>query len=231
VKINYCFTDRYGGVSSPPYDSLNLALHVGDKPESVIKNRSIIQNRFNIKNIVWMDQVHKDRVETISSPHSEPIPACDAIITNKPNIALAVMVADCIPILMFDQKSGTISAIHAGRNGTFLEIAPKTIMKMQKEFNCNPSDIFVVMGPSIHSCCYEVSNEISTIVKNSFGKEYINDQMLDLQKLNYDQLIEANICKDHIKISNICTCCNFDYFSYRRDGITGRFAGVIWIKS
>jgi len=230
VKIKYHFTDRYGGVSTPPYDSLNLAFHVGDDQANVIKNRTILQNRLNLQNIVWMEQVHGDNIQTISSPQSKPIPACDAIITNQPNIALAVMVADCIPILIFDPKRKIIAAIHAGRNGTFLQIAPKTVEVIHKEFGCLPTDIQVIMGPSIHTCCYEIGDNLAAIVEKNFGKSYMNGRMLNLQKLNQDQLIKANVRKDNIKISSICTCCDPNYFSYRREGITGRFAGVIWME-
>ncbi|SFO99100.1 peptidoglycan editing factor PgeF [Hydrogenimonas thermophila] len=230
MKIKYCFTNRHGGVSTPPYDSLNLAFHVGDNQENVIQNRKILQNKFNLQNIVWMDQVHSDNVQTVSSPQTKPLSACDAIITNQPNIALAVMVADCIPILMFDPKRNIIAAIHAGRNGTFLQIAPKTVKVMQKEFGSVPTDIQVIMGPSIHSCCYEIGDDLASIVEKNFSKNYLNGRMLDLQKLNCDQLIEAQINKNHIKISKICTCCNSDYFSYRKEGTTGRFAGVIWVE-
>ena len=230
MKIKYHFTDRHGGVSTPPYDSLNLAFHVGDDQTSVIKNRTILQSTLNLQNIVWMEQIHGNNVQTIFSAQSEPIPACDAIITNQPNIALAVMVADCIPILMFDPKHKIIAAVHAGRNGTFLQIAPKTVKAMHKKFGCLPTDIQVIMGPSIHTCCYEIGDDLAAIVEKNFGKSYMNDLMLDLQKLNCDQLIKAKVRKDNIKISGTCTCCNSNYFSYRREGITGRFAGVIWME-
>jgi len=230
MKIKYHFTDRYGGVSTLPYDSLNLAFYVGDNQANVIKNRTTLRKRLNLQNIVWMEQVHKDNIQTISSPQSKPIPACDAIITDQPNIALAVMVADCIPILMFDSKCKIIAAIHAGRNGTFLQIAPKTVKVMQKEFGCLPADIQVIMGPSIHNCCYEIRDELVAIVEKNFGKSYVNGRMLNLQKLNHNQLIKANVSKDNIKISSICTCCNPNYFSYRREKTTGRFAGVIWME-
>ena len=230
MKIKYCFTNRHGGVSTPPYNTLNLAFHVGDNQANVIKNRTILQSKLNLQNIVWMDQVHGNNVQTVSSPQTEPLPACDAIITNQPNIALAVMVADCIPILMFDPKRNIIAAIHAGRNGTFLQIAPKTVKVMQKEFGCVPADIQVIMGPSIHVCCYEIGDDLAAIVEKNFGKSYMNGRMLDLQKLNHDQLIKAEVKENHIKISRTCTCCNPNYFSYRRDGITGRFIGIIWIE-
>jgi len=230
VKTEYFFTDRHGGVSTQPYDSLNLAFHVGDNKSDVIENRTILKDNLNLQNIVWMEQVHGDNVQIVLSPQSKPIPACDAIITNQPNIALAVMVADCIPILMFDSKRHIIASIHAGRNGTFLQIAPKTVKVMQKEFGCLPSDILVFMGPSIHACCYEIGTDLATIVEKNFGKSYINGRMLDLQKLNRDQLIEVKVREENIKISSTCTCCNHNYFSYRREGATGRFAGIVWME-
>ena len=96
MKIRYHFTDRCSGVTTPLYDTLNLAFHVNNNQTNVIKNRTILQNRLNLQNIVWMEQVHKDNIQTISSAQSKPIPACNTTITNQPNIALTVMVADCI---------------------------------------------------------------------------------------------------------------------------------------
>jgi copper oxidase (laccase) domain-containing protein len=102
---------------------------------------------------------------------------------------------------------------------------------MIESFNSNPKDIVVSLGPSIHSCCYEVGEDLAEIAKKSFGEKYIekraNSFFLDLQTLNYDQLISAGILKENIDISQTCTCCDKNYFSYRRDGKTGRFAGVI----
>ncbi len=221
-------TTRLSGVSGAPYDSLNLALHVGDDPKKVLENRTLLSQdcNFYLDNLIYMDQTHGDNIEFINDSAINRIVNCDAIITNQKNIPLMVMVADCIPILLYDPIKKVIAVVHAGRNGTFKEIAKKTVLKMQS----NPSDVLVYMGASIGQCCYEIGSELAEIVKKSFGQKYIKKGFLDLKKMNFDQLIDINVKEENIEISPICTCCDKDYFSYRREGITGRFAGIMMIK-
>ncbi len=227
------FSDRWGGVSNPPYHKLNLALHVGDNPISVLRNREILAKKFDfyIDNLIYMDQTHSDNIQIINDTFTNKQENCDGIITNKPNIPLMVMVADCIPVLLFDREKKVIGAVHAGRNGTFKSISKKAVELMTKEFGSNPEDIIVSLGPSIHSCCYEVGENLADIAKKSFGKKYVLKRdgsfYLDLQILNFDQLKSVGVKEENIEISKICTSCDKNYFSYRRDGVTGRFAGVI----
>jgi len=229
-------SNRYGGVSSLPYESLNLALHVGDNPINVLKNRSHLAQEYNfyIENLIYMEQTHSNNITVIDHTATNKIDNCDAVITNQSNIPLMVMVADCIPILMYDPIHQVIAAVHAGRNGTFKEIASKTIQKMHVAFGSKPKDIKVALGPSIHRCCYQVGAEIAQITKQNFGEKYIHSlaqkQYLDLQSLNFDQLTKIGVEPNNIEVSPQCSCCDETYFSYRREGITGRFAGIIKLR-
>ncbi|MCG3715500.1 peptidoglycan editing factor PgeF, partial [Aliarcobacter butzleri] len=154
---------------------------------------------------------------------------CDALITKTKNLPLMVMVADCIPILIFDEVKGVIAAIHAGRNSTFLKISEITTKKMIEDFSCKTENIKVIMGPSIQKCCYEVNDELKNIVEKSFGKEFVIGNNIDLQGIN-KKLLE-NLGIKNIEISSICTkCSNKPFFSYRKEKNTGRFAGVITFK-
>ncbi len=229
-------TNRHQGVSQEPYESLNLALHVGDDPISVIQNRTILAKEYNfiIENLIYMEQTHSDNIQIIQHSAHNKIKNCDAIITNKSNIPLLVMVADCIPIMMYDPVQSVIAAVHAGRNGTFKNIAVKTILKMQQVFNTNPKDVLIGFGASIHVCCYEVGKDLVDITIKNFGKKYIQTQdkkrYLDLQTLNYDQLLQIGVNSKNIEISPVCSCCDKNYFSYRREGTTGRFGGIIKLR-
>jgi len=231
--VDAFFTDRWGGVSTKPYHELNLALHVKDDPLKVLENRQILADsqNFYIDNLIYMDQVHGDNIKIIKDCFTNKQEKCDGIITNTPHIPLMVMVADCIPILLYDSVKKVIGAVHAGRNGTFLEIAKKATLIMIEQFNSNPNNIYVSLGVSIHSCCYEVGKDLADICQKSFGQKYViqkdNNFYLDLQTLNKDQLLSVGIKENHIMISKTCSCCDTNYFSYRRDGVTGRFAGVI----
>jgi YfiH family protein len=227
-KLFYKISSRYGGVSDTPYDSLNLALHVGDNPKDVLENRTILSknSNFYLDNLIYMDQTHGDNIEIIKDSSINRIQNCDALITNVKNIPIMVMVADCIPIMIFDPVKEIVAVVHAGRNGTFKEIVKKTILKMQS----NVDDILVYMGASIDQCCYEIGNELSEIVIKSFGQKYIKEGFLDLKQMNYDQVTSIGVKEKNIEISPICTCCNKDYFSYRREGKTGRFAGLMMLR-
>jgi len=235
--VDAFFTTRWGGVSKEPYHELNLALHVEDNPIDVLKNREILAKKqdFYIDNLIYMEQTHSNNIQIIEDSLTNKIENCDGIITNKPNIPLMVMVADCIPILLYDKVKKVIGAVHAGRNGTFLKIAPKAISIMIEKFNSNPKDIVVSLGASIHDCCYEVGEDLAQVAIKSFGERYVekreNSFYLDLQTLNFDQLSSVGVLKEHIMISQTCTCCDNNYFSYRRDGVTGRFAGVIKLNA
>ena len=218
-EIKHFFTDKFDG---------NLAYHVNDNKQNVDKNRENLAVKLNYKNkdLVYMNQVHGNNVVIVDENSSKLIDNVDAIITASKNLPLMVMVADCIPILIFDEKKGVIAAVHAGRNSTFLKIAQVTITKMIENFGCKAKDIKVIMGPSIQKCCYEVNEELENIVKTTFGKEFVSDRYIDLQAINKKLIEELGVF--NIEISTICTkCSNEPYFSYRNDKSCGRFAGII----
>ena len=221
-RVFYTFTDENDG---------NLAFHVEDNEINVIKNRKNLALKlgYNYEDLVYMNQVHSANIIVVDENSPKLVDNCDSIITRSKNLPLMVMVADCIPILMFDDKKGIIAAIHAGRNSTFLEISKKTAEVFIEKFSSNPEDIRVILGASIQKCCYEVSDELSKIVENSFGKEFVENNYIDLQGINKKQLNDLGI--KNIEISNICTKCgDKSYFSYRKDKKTGRFAGIIILK-
>lgn len=218
-KIKYYFSTTDDG---------NLAYHVNDIKESVDKNRQTVAKIMDYKNedLVYMNQVHGNNVQIVTKDSPKLIDNCDGIITNEKDLPLMVMVADCIPILFFDEIQGVIAAVHAGRNSTFLKIAQITANKMINEFNCNVENMKVIMGPSIHECCYEVSEELVNIVKTSFGEKFCKGRNIDLHGINIMLLEEVGI--KNITISNICTKCSDEpFFSFRKDKDTGRFSGVI----
>ena len=221
-RVFYTFTDK---------NDSNLAFHVEDNEINVIKNRKNLALKlgYNYEDLVYMNQIHSANIIVVDENSPKLVDNCDSIITRSKNLPLMVMVADCIPILMFDSKQGVVAAIHAGRNSTFLEISKKTASFFIEKFSSNPEDINVVFGASIQKCCYEVSEDLSKIVENSFGKEFVENNYIDLQGINKKQLNDLGI--KNIEISNICTKCgDKSYFSYRKDKKTGRFAGIIILK-
>jgi polyphenol oxidase len=217
--IKYYFTTTEDG---------NLAYHVNDIKENVDKNREAVALKMDYENkdLVYMNQVHGNNVVIVDINSPKLIDNCDGIITKEKNLPLMVMVADCIPILFFDEIQGVIAVAHAGRNSTFLKIAQITANKMMNELGCHPNNIKVIMGPSIHTCCYEVSDELVQIVKTSFGEKFCKGRNIDLHGINVMLLEEVGI--RNIRISEVCTKCSDEpFFSYRKDNKTGRFAGII----
>ena len=238
TNLTHAFTTKDGGISKPPYSSLNLAFHVGDDRESVIKNHNTLAKNlaYDRKKLIHMKQVHSNLVIKIDNSYNfDNPPQCDALITNRVNTPLIVMVADCAPILFYDDVKKVIAAAHAGRQGTFLNIIQNIVNSFKNEFNSNTSDIIVSIGASIGSCCYEVGDEISDEAKK-LDFEYAmtkrkNSFYLNISKILKTQLRDAGIKEENIEISSECTCCkNNKYFSYRADGVTGRFCGVIELR-
>jgi len=219
--LNYFFTTTKDN---------NIAFHVTKDHKSVKKNRLALSSKYNIniENLRYMNQVHGCEVGVVSKQSPSCIDSCDAIITNEINLPLMVMVADCIPILLYDKVQNVIGVVHAGRNGTFLNIVEKTVLKMIEVFNCNIENIQSILGPSIQKCCYEVSTEMSEAVKDNFGANFVKGRHIDLQGINKKQLLDLGLLEDNIEISEICTkCSDEDYYSYRLDNDCGRFSGII----
>lgn len=221
-EIFYDFTTTSDG---------NLAYHVPDTRENVDKNREALAQKYNFEldKLIYMNQVHGNNVVSVNSNSPRLIDNCDGIITNEKELTLMVMVADCIPIIFMDKEKGVVAAVHAGRNSTFQKIVQITAKKMIEEFDCLVENIEVILGPSIQKCCYEVNTELAQIVKNSFGKEFVNGRLIDLQGINKKLLNELGI--RNITISNTCTkCSKKPYYSYRISKDCGRFVGLVSIK-
>jgi YfiH family protein len=214
--LPHLFTDRRGGVSLGVYESLNLALHVGDDPETVAANRSLIGPA------QFMNQVHGDEIVIVESI-TDQIPTCDGLITTKSNLALAVMVADCIPLLLVSKEA--VGAIHVGRAGLVNQIALKAIATMR---SLGAIDIHAILGPSICGACYEVPFEMQQDVVEQHPRAFATTRKgtpgLDLPKALIADLLSAGVSYE---TSTICTMENDLYFSHRRQNPTGRFAGVV----
>jgi len=145
----------------------------------------------------------------------------DALVTNKTGLCLAVRVADCVPMLLFDPTKKIVGAIHAGWRGSAKQIAFNTLKYMQNRHMVNPGDVIVGIGPSIGPCCFEVKEDVAS----QFEDKYKTAGTIDLWKANYDQLLMGGVKKKNIEVANICTKCNLDkYFSYRATGDASSFA-------
>ena len=215
------FTTRRNGASLAPYESLNLAQHVGDSAETVARNRELLSKITGP--IQFMNQVHGDEVVEVKSIGDDP--TCDALITRAPGIALAVMVADCIPLLL--SASTVIGAVHIGRRGLMNSVAVKAVDAMRK---LGADQIHAQLGPSICGRCYEVPQELAdeVVAQHPAASSLTNNltPALDLPRALIADLVASGVTYE---ASTICTLENDEYFSYRRHNITGRNAGVVWL--
>lgn len=245
-NLIHFITTRSGGVSLPPYNSLNLGLHTNDNPDHVQVNRVLLAKNTKIakEQFLYASQVHSGDVKIIDA---EAVingvlsnnPRTDATITNLPGICLMVMVADCVPIVLFDPVKKVSAVIHAGWRGTVHFITANTIHAMVKHFGCDPADILAGIGPSIGPCCYEVGEDVRDFVTQSFGtpqgylvkKNPSSKPHFDLWYANHKQLTDNGVNHGNIETSELCTKCHSDIFFSSRasSGITGRFAAGICI--
>ncbi len=219
-NIRWRFTDRSGGVSQPPYDRLNLGSHVGDDPAAVARNR------LTLGAAVWMNQVHGDNVVVIDRA-PDVTPTCDGVVTAKPGVTLAVLVADCIPVLMADPAAGVVAAVHAGRAGVRNGVVFRALDAMV-ELGAAPGRVEAWLGPSICGSCYEVPEEmqadVATVAPAAAVPTRWGTPGLDLRRGLVALLAETVRSVERV---GPCTFESSDHFSYRRDGVTGRTAGVI----
>mgnify|MGYP003330162264 FL=1 len=214
------FTNRTGGVSTGAFASLNLGLHVGDEASSVRQNRASLEKAMGP--IQFMNQVHGDRIAVIEAV-TDVDPTCDALVTGIRNISLAVQVADCIPLLLTSRE--VVAAVHVGRRGIVNEITRKTINLMR---DMGAQGIAAIIGPAICGMCYEVSQDVyeEVITLHPFAESKTRQGTL---ALDLPAALRSVLSDEGVGIVNKFTCTfeSTDHFSYRRDGVTGRQAGII----
>lgn len=246
----HAFSTRVGGISPAPFDSLNLAFHVGDDPGNVLTNRRRFCKALGIdsNSLVAGQQVHGDRVVTVNNVHIgkgahselDALAGVDALVTATPDLILSSYYADCVPLIFLDPVRRVTALAHAGWKGTVLRIGAKTVDHMREKHGCRAEDILAAVGPSIGPCCYEVDKIVISAVNACLpghtglmrpGRP--GHWMLDLPEVNRRILLEAGIKSKNITMSGYCTACSNDlFYSYRRQkGRAGRMASFIMLTT
>ena len=186
----------------------------------------------DIPQVFWRKQIHGDDILVAlgGAGASKGCSDADAYITHEKNLPIALRTADCVPVFIFDPRLCVIGLAHAGWRGTYKSIAVKTVQKMQEKYASQLSDLKIVLGPSIRECCYQVGEEF-----RHYFPTYVQDRegflYADVVSANRDQLLQAGVRQENIFDSGICTCCNKNYFSFRRDGKkAGRMISLMMIK-
>lgn len=250
------FSGRAGGVGEAPYDSLNLAYHVDDDPETVLENRRRLAGALGFPAETWTcgEQVHGVEVAVVREEdigkgfldRDSAFQATDGLVTNVPNVLLTSFYADCVPLYFVDPVHRAVGLAHAGWKGTVGRIAEAVIAKMEQEYGSLRSDIRTAIGPSIGKCCYEVDEHVMGKVREAFAgipreewepKIAVSSvredrSMLNLKEMNRIIMIKAGILPTHIECTSWCTSCQSDrFFSYRKhNGVTGRMASWVGLK-
>lgn len=248
--IIHAFSTRIGGVSQGYFGAMNLSFSRGDEREAVIENHRRFARAvgYDETKLVCSDQVHKTEIRKVTKDdcgkgiiRESDIIGTDGLVTNEPGIPLITYYADCVPLFFFDPVKKVVALAHSGWRGTVARIGEIMIRRMEEDYASKPEDILTAIGPSICKNCYEVSEDVASQFRDTFTEEESmhilseNNQgkyQLDLWKANEYILLHAGITKDHLSVTNLCTCCNeTTLFSHRAtNGKRGNLGAVIMLE-
>ncbi|MFD4560309.1 peptidoglycan editing factor PgeF [Streptomyces sp. NPDC058469] len=230
---HFAFTDRWGGVSAVPYEELNLGGAVGDDPDAVRTNRELAAKSLDLDPalVVWMNQVHGADVAVVEGPWgASDTPSVDALVTARRGLALAVLTADCTPVLLADPVAGIAGAAHAGRPGMVAGVVPAAVRAMV-ELGADPARIVARTGPAVCGRCYEVPADmradVAAVEPAAYAETSWGTPAVDVTAGAHAQLDRLGVL-DRAQ-SPVCTRESGDHFSYRRDRTTGRLASYVWL--
>ncbi|RJK97185.1 peptidoglycan editing factor PgeF [Vallicoccus soli] len=224
------FTTRHGGVVAAPYGAANLGLHVGDEPARVLAHRAALGDRLGGA-VRFAQQVHGAGVlvvdERVPAP-GQDAPGVDALVTALPGVPVAALVADCVPVLLADVVGGVVAAAHAGRQGLVRGVLEATVAAMTG-LGADPARTVAVVGPCAGACCYEVPaalrDEVAALVPGTAATTRRGTPALDLPAGALGVLRRAGV--GEVRVLGACTIDDERFYSYRREGVTGRMAGVV----
>jgi hypothetical protein len=228
---------RHGGVSKPPFASLNLSYGVGDRPEDVAANRQLLKQGLGIQHLASAVQVHGDRVLVVENiTQDSEYASADALVTQQLGVGLLIQQADCQAILLHDPVAEVIAAVHNGWKGSALNIIAATVRVLQAQFATNPAHLRAVISPSLGPCCAELRSWQQELPPSLHGRQ-VRENYFDFWAISRDQLAAAGVSREQIETAGICTVCSQDFFSYRRavreqgkPGVTGRCGSVLMRK-
>jgi polyphenol oxidase len=242
--IMQAFSTRLGGLSEPPYASLNLGLGSGDDRARVQGNRARFAQSIGVNpsDVVTLRQVHGNRVVTLTEATNPELirgTPGDGLLTNRPHLPLGVITADCFPVVLAAPDVPAVGIVNAGRKGIAGRVVSIAIARMSQTFDVPPEALFVAIGPGIGRCCYEVDEASAVALQNQLS---LNDAVyrpsrpghlyLDLQQALVQQLHQAGVPSTHVWRADLCTACHDHWFySYRREGPrSGRMLNVVMIR-
>lgn len=224
---------RHGGTSDSPYNSLNTSYEVGDSSNRVAANLMIIKNTMGAHRIVFTRQTHGAEILIVdTNTPAEMFGSswqADAMITGISGTGLLIQQADCQAVILFDPQKNVIANVHCGWRGNVQNILGRVVRLMEHHFHCRAKDLVAAIGPSLGPCCAEFIT-YKDIFPSAFEDFKVSENHFDLWRLSSHQLVMEGINPDNITISKICTRCHTDrFFSYRGEGVTGRFGTMVML--
>lgn len=229
-SVRAACTNRRGGISQPPFSSLNLGMNTGDDPAAVTANRERLESLLGLPSSPsWLDQQHGNMAVRLEQPAAGRL--ADAAVTDKPGIVLAVLTADCLPVLVCDRNGTHVAAIHAGWRGLAAGILPAALSLLPPG-----PDLIAWLGPAIGRKAYEVGLDVRQAIKAAIpdSEDYFHPRSADSWLVDLPGLARAQLAAmgvGEVVGGDVCTYSDEkNWFSYRRDGRTGRMGAFIWLE-
>ena len=254
-RLDVFVSTRTGGVSAPPYDSLNLGLRVGDRDDDVVANRRRLFDAFDLplERSVWCRQVHRDTVTVVTADELRPredggvdrgafteetiVGATDALVTDLVGVPMCVTLADCVPVVLYDPARHVVGLAHAGWGGTVARIASRTVATMQERYGSEPGQLIAAIGPSISPDRYEVGGDVIERARVAYGAAPVLREtgggraLLDLWEANAVDLEQAGVARERIEVAGISTIDDLaQFYSHRAEQVTGRFIAAVTLR-
>lgn len=224
--VRHGVTTKAGGVSQGQYASLNLGLGCGDDPASVAGNLEILRQALGLERLVYCRQVHGTEIIAVDGCESGLVGEADGLATDQPGVGLLIKQADCQAIVLAAPERGVVANLHAGWRGNVAGMAKKGVEFLGRRYGVRPAEIWAAVSPSLGPCCAEFTNHANELGPDFLAYRIWGDNF-DLWQATMDQLTAAGVPGEQIEVGAKCTRCGGQFFSYRREGVTGRFGTVV----
>ncbi len=230
-ELEHRIWTRHGGVSPAPYDSLNLSYTVGDASAHVRQNRTLVRQAMGLAELISVGQVHGSNtlilMDRQTIREAGEVRGIDILITNLPGIGLLIKQADCQAVALYDPEQRVIANIHCGWRGNVQNVIGQAVGRLQEAFGSRPAALYAGISPSLGPCCAEFKN-FQQEMPPEFWQYQVRPTYFDLWQISVDQLLAAGLPREHIQLAGLCSRCQAeDFFSYRRERVTGRNGTVV----
>ncbi len=226
--VDHAVTTRQGGVSQGAYESLNLG-QGDDDPQAVARNLEIVREALGLKRLVYARQVHGVEIVRVNGQEVSPVAQADGLVTDQPGVGLLIKQADCQALVMAAPDKGIVANFHVGWRGNVQNLPGLAVRHLEERYGVKPEELWVGVSPSLGPCCAEFVN-FERELPESFRSYAIRPNYFDLWQITLDQLTQAGVPMWQVEMASICTRCGQKFFSYRREGLTGRFGSVVALK-